>query len=266
VWFIDNLFHFFCLLSFLSILHQLEHENPNPMAASKKNFHVAVIGGGIAGVTLAITLHHRNIPVTLYEQAPAFGEVGAGVSFGPNAVAAMKACHQGIFEAFEKVCTRNMWSSKQNVWFDYLDGHSTGTSTSAQNSSHQDIAFTISNSTGQTGVHRAHFLDELIKLVPGGISRFNKRLDDVTEREDGKLVLKFADGSEDVTDVVIGCDGIKSRVRQLMVGEDHPSANPTYTHKYAYRGLIPMDKAIGAIGEELASNSCMHVSLTEEFD
>ncbi|OQD66295.1 hypothetical protein PENDEC_c052G06018 [Penicillium decumbens] len=229
------------------------------MAASKKNFHVAVVGGGIAGVTLAITLHHRNIPVTLYEQAPAFGEVGAGVSFGPNAVAAMKTCHQGIFEAFEKVCTRNMWSSKQNVWFDYLDGHSMGNSTSAQNSSHQDIAFTISNSTGQTGVHRAHFLDELIRLVPDGISRFNKRLDDVTEREDGKLVLKFADGSEDVTDVVIGCDGIKSRVRQLVVGEDHPSANPTYTHKYAYRGLVPMDKAIGAIGEELASNSCMHM-------
>jgi salicylate hydroxylase len=236
------------------------------MAASKKNFHVAVVGGGIAGVTLAITLHHRNIPVTLYEQAPAFGEVGAGVSFGPNAVAAMKTCHQGIFDAFEKVCTRNTWSSKQNVWFDYLDGHSMGTSASAQNSSHQDIAFTISNSTGQTGVHRAHFLDELIRLVPDGISRFNKRLDDVTEREDGKLVLKFADGSEDITDVVIGCDGIKSRVRQLLVGEDHPSASPTYTHKYAYRGLVPMDKAIGAIGEELASNSCMHVSHTGKYN
>ncbi|KAJ5855256.1 hypothetical protein N7455_009204 [Penicillium solitum] len=229
------------------------------MAASKKNFHVAVVGGGIAGVTLAITLHHRNIPVTLYEQAPTFGEVGAGVSFGPNAVAAMKVCYQGIFEAFEKVCTRNLWESKQNVWFDYLDGHSTGTSSTAQNASHQDIAFTIPNSTGQTGVHRAHFLDELIRLVPDGISRFNKRLDDITEREDRKLVLKFADGSEDVTDVVIGCDGIKSRIRQLMVGEDHPSANPTYTHKYAYRGLVPMDKAIGAIGEELASNSCMHM-------
>ena len=47
--------------------------------------------------------------------------------------------------------------------------------------------------------------------------------------------------------------------RRLLVGEDHPSANPSYTHKYAYRGLVPMDKAIEAIGEELASNACMHV-------
>lgn len=58
---------------------------------------------------------------------------------------------------------------------------------------------------------------------------------------------------------VIGCDGIKSRVRQILVGRDHPSARPVYTHKYAYRGLIPMDKAVEAIGDENARNSKMHV-------
>ncbi|EAW11245.1 FAD-dependent oxidoreductase [Aspergillus clavatus NRRL 1] len=226
---------------------------------TQKNFHVAVIGGGIAGMTLAIALHRRQIPVTIYEQAPAFGEVGAGVSFGPNAVEAMKVCHRGIHEAFERVCTRNLWPSKQKVWFDYLDGFHRGTSTSAQNSSRQDIAFTISNSLGQTGVHRAHFLDELIQLVPSEIARFNKRLENVTERADGKLVMHFADGSEDLTDVVVGCDGIKSQVRRLIVGDDHPSVHPSYTHKYAYRGLVPMEQAIEAVGEELASNSCMHM-------
>ena len=59
--------------------------------------------------------------------------------------------------------------------------------------------------------------------------------------------------------IVIGCDGIKSRVRQILVGKDHPSARPTYTHKYAYRGLIPMEKAVQAIGEANARNSKMHV-------
>ena len=87
----------------------------------------------------------------------------------------------------------------------------------------------------------------------------NKRVEEISERADGKQVLRFADGTEDTTDVVIGCDGIKSRVRQLMLGEDHPAANPVFTHKYAYRGLIPMEKAIEAVGEELASNACMHV-------
>ncbi|KAI9926708.1 hypothetical protein ASPWEDRAFT_177282 [Aspergillus wentii DTO 134E9] len=222
-----------------------------------KPFHVAIIGGGIAGVTLAIALHHRQIPVTIYEQAAAFGEVGAGVSFSPNAVQAMKTSHGGIYDAFAKVCTRNLWPSKQNVWFDYLDGYTNDAV--AQSGNDQGIAFTISNSLGQNGVHRAHFLNELIKLVPQGISKFDKRLESINERDDGKIVLGFADGSKDETDVVIGCDGIKSFVRSTIVGKDHPSASPSYTHKYAYRGLVPMEEAVKAVGEELASNSCMHM-------
>ncbi|KAF5856122.1 hypothetical protein ETB97_007862 [Aspergillus alliaceus] len=230
------------------------------MAPQRKNFHVAVIGGGIAGLTLAIALYHRNIPVTIYEQAEAFGEVGAGVSFGPNAVQAMKVCHEGIYKAFETVCTRNLWPSKEKVWFDYLDGYNTGTSTTAQNAGRQEIAFTISNSLGQRGSHRAHFLNELVKLVPSDIAHFKKRLENIFEREtDGKLVMAFADGSQDEADVILGCDGIKSQVRQVIVGRDHPSAKPSYTHKYAYRGLVPIDQAIEAVGDELASNSCMHM-------
>lgn len=227
----------------------------NKMSQEKK-FEVAIVGGGIAGVTLAIALHYRSIPVTLYEQASAFGEIGAGVSFSPNAVQAMKVCHQGIFEAFEKVCTRNMWPSKQKVWFDYLNG-----SEDAVNGVGEDgFAFTISNSLGQNGVHRAHFLEEMVKLVPKDITKFRKRLQSITENSNGRLVMSFEDGTSAEADAVIGCDGIKSRVRQTIVGADHPSARPSYTHKYAYRGLVPMEDAIAAIGEERAQNSCMHVS------
>ncbi|KAL4803787.1 hypothetical protein BDV18DRAFT_39465 [Aspergillus unguis] len=234
--------------------------------SNTKPFKVAIVGGGIAGLTLAITLHHRNVPVKIYEQAHAFSEVGAGVSFGPNAVEAMKLCHGGIYDAFTKVCTRNLWPAKEKVWFDYLDGYTNNedeykAASSGKENNRQNIAFTISNSLGQTGVHRAHYLDELVKLLPEELAQFNKRLEGIEERKgDGKLALKFADGIEDeVFDVVIGCDGIKSRVRQLLLGEDHPSAHPVFSHKYAYRGLVPMDKAIEAIGEELASNSCMHM-------
>jgi salicylate hydroxylase len=100
----------------------------------------------------------------------------------------------------------------------------------------------------------------MVKLVPKDIARFGKRLNDITENGRGKLVMSFTDGTTAEADAVIGCDGIKSRVRQIIVGADHPSAHPTYTHKYAYRGLVPMEKAIEAIGEERAQNACMHVS------
>lgn len=234
-------------------------------------FHVAIVGGGIAGLSLAIALHHRDISVRIYEQATAFAEVGAGVSFGPNAVEAMKLCHSGIYDAFKKVCTQNLWTAKEKVWFDYLDGYTHNeaeynASSEGNEKKRQNIAFTITNSLGQTGVHRAHFLDELVKLVPDEIAEFDKRLESIEERSnDGKLVLKFADGAEGEADVVIGCDGIKSKVRQIIVGENHPSAHPSFSHKYAYRGLVPMDKAIEAIGEELASNSCMHVRKPKSF-
>lgn len=221
-----------------------------------RNFEVAVIGGGIAGLTLAIALHHRGIPITIYEQAPQFGEIGAGVSFSPNAVQAMKVCHEGVYKAYEKICTRNLWPSKEKVWFDYLNG----LDDPPEGRKAQDIAFTIKTKNGQSGVHRARYLDEMVHLVPKEVARFGKRLKGVEESSNGRLLMEFEDGTTAETDAIVGCDGIKSTVRQIIVGRDHPSARPVYTHKYAYRGLAQMDKAIEAIGEELAQNSCMHVS------
>lgn len=66
---------------------------------TSKPLEIAVIGGGIAGLTLAIALHARDVAVTVYEQAPKFGEIGAGVSFTPNALQAMKICHPGVYDA-----------------------------------------------------------------------------------------------------------------------------------------------------------------------
>lgn len=217
----------------------------------EKNFELAIIGGGIAGITLAIALNRRCVPVKIYEQASAFGEIGAGVSFSPNAVQSMKLCDEGVYKAFQKVCTRNMWPSKQKVWFDYVDGFHDG----------DNYAFSISNSLGQNGVHRADFLDEMIGLIPDGMANFGKKLRNLTEHPTGRLLMEFEDGTSAEADAVIGCDGIKSRVRTSMFGSDHPCANPSYSHKYAYRGLVKMEDAIAAIGKERAENACMHVSV-----
>ncbi|KAI1864391.1 uncharacterized protein JN550_008948 [Neoarthrinium moseri] len=219
-----------------------------------KDFKVAIVGGGIAGLTLAIALHYRQVPAILYESAAGFAEIGAGVSFTTNALQAMKHIHPGVFEAFERACTVNGWDSKRDVWFDYLDG----------TADHDREAFTIRTGLGQAGVHRAHYLDELVKLLPADKARFGKRLEDIevpaTPGDAGRLVLRFRDGSSETADAVIGCDGIKSRVRQLLVADDNPAAaHPGYTHKYAYRGLVPMAAAVAAVGDERARNACMHM-------
>jgi salicylate hydroxylase len=87
-----------------------------------KPFSIAVIGGGIASLTLAVPLHQRRIPVMVYEQASHFDKIGAGVSFGPNAVQAITICPTGIKDAFLKFSTQNEWSSKEDAWFDVFNG------------------------------------------------------------------------------------------------------------------------------------------------
>jgi salicylate hydroxylase len=94
--------------------------------------------------------------------------------------------------------------------------------------------------------------------VPKECATFGKHLEALTQLENGRMQMKFKDGSTAEADAVIGCDGIKSQVRILLLGEKDPAARAQFTGKYAYRGLIPMDKAVGLLGDELARNSQMY--------
>jgi salicylate hydroxylase len=231
------------------------------MSASK-DFSIAIVGGGIAGLSLAIALRSRNVSVKIYEAASQFGEIGAGVSFTPNAVQAMDICGPGIRNAYDTVAVKNAWPEKEKVWFSYLDGTKSKPPVNGK-PVHQEAEFVIYSAVGQNGVHRAHFLDELVKLVPKDIAVFGKRLITIDDAEDGgKMVMHFEDGTSAEADAIVGCDGIKSRVRMAMFGKDNPVSKPVYTHKYAYRALVPIEKAVAILGEENAKNSCMHVSIS----
>jgi len=186
---------------------------------------------------------------------PSPGEIGAGVAFSPNSVRAMKACSPDIYHAFEKVNTKNQWPEKEKVWFDFQDGYDKDSPVGKER-----LLFTLENDYGANSVHRAHFLDEMVKLLPDGVTSFKKHLDTIEQPEgDGRIVIKFGDGTTAEADAVIGCDGIKSRTRAWMLGDGHPGASPVYTYKYAYRGLIPMQRAVEALGEDNAKNGKMHL-------
>lgn len=101
-------------------------------------------------------------------------------------------------------------------------------------------------------VHRAHFLDELVKGVPAQRAQFNKRLQHLEETEDG-VTLHFKDSTTATADVAIGADGVHSTVREFLVGAE--AAKPVFSGSVIYRGLVPMDKAIEVLGSEHAQNA-----------
>ncbi|KAF1971239.1 FAD/NAD(P)-binding domain-containing protein [Bimuria novae-zelandiae CBS 107.79] len=219
-----------------------------------KTFNLAIVGGGISGLTLAIALQKHDIPITVYESAASFGEIGAGVGFEANFVRTMELISPGIKEGFLR-CSNNV-ETEPPKWFDVRigDTQKADSEGSVYEKDGRKIRigepiFTIPARRGpRGGVHRAHFLDELIKLLPPGIAQFKKKLVDVTETSGGDAVLHFADGTTAQHTAVIGCDGIKSRTRELVLNREE--ARPVFSGKYAYRGIIPMQKAVEFLGDE----------------
>ncbi|KAI4649986.1 uncharacterized protein J4E78_008267 [Alternaria triticimaculans] len=60
------------------------------------DFHVAIVGAGIGGLALAMALHKKSVPFTLYEDAKEFSAVGAGIGFAPNGMRAMDLIEPGF--------------------------------------------------------------------------------------------------------------------------------------------------------------------------
>ncbi|KAK1690559.1 hypothetical protein BDP55DRAFT_543822 [Colletotrichum godetiae] len=225
--------------------------------SSDEQLSLAIVGGGIGGLCLALYITtHTEIPVIVYENAPKFGEIGAGVAFGPNAVRAIAKISEPLAAAVEARANRNMFAEKKDVWFDFRVGMD-GAHETARVRGVVAGTYLCSVEHPQPGswmVNRSHLVDEIVKLLPDGIARFSKTLHDIDDLDGEGVILKFGDGTSSRHSAVVGCDGIKSQTRRIILGDDHLATNPSYTGKYCYRGLVPMDKAVELLGEEKAKN------------
>lgn len=221
---------------------------------------LAIVGGGIAGLTFLLGLlehtSRANIQPYLYEQAPAFREIGAGVAFGSNSIRAMELLKPGIAAAYHKHATFHSDEviRKGKVWSSYLMGMDGRGNNRLKAGDHiHDVHASIERSS----VHRARFLEAMTDLLPDGYVTFGKKLVDIIEDATSgsePVTLVFEDGTRAEADCVIACDGIKSRVRQVLLPTD-TARDAVFTGKYAYRGLIPMDQAVAALGERAAQNA-----------
>ncbi|TFY55993.1 hypothetical protein EVG20_g9106 [Dentipellis fragilis] len=198
-----------------------------------KNFRVAIVGGGVCGVVCAIGLQRAGIYVDIFEAASKYGEVGAGIGIGPNAILVLRKL--GLINditsfseeedppAVRPFTFRFPPSDAQAVLFQSPAGE-------------DDLTL---------GMHRASFLDALVKSIDPEFTstHFNKRCTSITESSGARssATLHFSDGTTHETDLVLGADGVKSTVRNFVAGEE-ASKSLIFTNGVAYRGLVSMEK------------------------
>jgi salicylate hydroxylase len=181
---------------------------------------VAIIGGGIGGLTAAIALSRAGVEVAVYEAAAELKEIGAGVALHPNAMRVLRAI--GAEDGVRQIAGR----SDAQV----LRNGVTGRLISRTSRTDQAATFGIEGATA----HRADLLDVLAALVEPGIVTLGKRCVSV-ESGPAAAVARFADGSAAEADIIVGADGIHSMVRAALFT---PEA-PRFTGKVCYRSVIP---------------------------
>ncbi|OJZ83170.1 hypothetical protein ASPFODRAFT_35725 [Aspergillus luchuensis CBS 106.47] len=113
---------------------------------------VAIIGAGFKGVTLALGLMSRGIPVRVYERARASHEIGAGIGFNLNAEWAMKVVDPRIHAAFKRVAMPNA-----SDWFQWVDRFNEP-GTDPRETEEQLLFKIYLGERGFEGCHRAQFL------------------------------------------------------------------------------------------------------------
>ncbi|KAE9375639.1 FAD/NAD(P)-binding domain-containing protein [Stipitochalara longipes BDJ] len=227
------------------------------MASSPRRIHIAIIGGGIGGLSLAIGLQkYPHVSFTIFESHSSYSEIGAGLGFTTNAHRAMACISPALYEKFKSIALFNGTEEKRGFALRHQIGEE------GPDEGKEIIEVQIPPGLEQSSVHRNDFLNVLIGCLPGGgksCVEFGKRLVDVKEAEDEKLVCVFADGMSVNADAVVGCDGLNSVSRSFVFGKDSELSRPRFTGKIAYRAIVPMEKAVNAIGEKQARNRQMYL-------
>lgn len=183
---------------------------------------VAIVGGGIGGAALARALQRRGVDAYVFERAPAFGEIGAGVQMTPNAVKVLRALDlQADLDRIgflpQAMVGRN-WDDARELF-----------RTPLQKICRDNFGADFHH------VHRADLHAILCKDIPEDHVRFNTVCTHVTQ-DGAKATAHFEDGTSFEADMIVGADGIHSSLRDSLWGKDSPS----FTGHMCWRALVPV--------------------------
>jgi 6-hydroxynicotinate 3-monooxygenase len=188
---------------------------------------IAVVGAGLGGLTVAGFLQRAGFSATVYEQAPTFSRIGAGIILSANATKVLRrlGLEQDLTEVGIKAeCyISRAWDTGTTQYEIYFDA-----------ASEQRFGGPYLN------VHRGDLHGVLEKAVAPGSIAFDHRLVDLQETSDA-VGLVFENGVTVEADLVVGADGIRSRVRDVLLGPEPPR----FVGMVAHRAIFPAERLRG---------------------
>jgi salicylate hydroxylase len=199
---------------------------------------IAIIGGGIGGLSAALHLLQAGFDVNVYEQAPRIGEIGAGIQISPNASRLL--IRLGLHAAMDKVGVRPQ-AVHQRRWDD------------GRTLQRAPVGAEVEQAFGAPyyHFHRGDLAELLGAAVPAERVHVGHRLVELEQKAE-RVVARFENGATADADLLVGADGIHSRVRHLLFGPE----KPRFTGCVAWRGLVPAER-IRHLDIEIASHNWM---------
>lgn len=194
---------------------------------------IAIVGGGVAGLSLAGLLRESGAEVTIYERTPGPSHLGGGIILAPNSVRALERLGLAHLAGVHGVPLDRM------IIFDHAGGE-------LYRREQADVAHQYGGK-GLLGVRRSELHRALFENVPKTWLRFGQELTEL-KNDFGGATLGFKNGERVHAELVVGADGTHSRTRELLF----PSVHLKPTGDVTYRGIstnIPTGKLENAFAE-----------------
>jgi salicylate hydroxylase len=186
------------------------------------DLNVAVIGGGIGGLVLALALRDRGISFELYEQAGELREIGTAVALSGNGTRELRRLGLGdqveAVSVIPSALVIRRWDTGE-----IIADHPIG----------RDGVYEATFGAPYYGVHRVALLQALADRLGGEGLHLGQRCVAIEERRGGSEV-HFAGGASASADVVVGADGVHSVIRPHVAGE----VCGRFSGTVGFRGLV----------------------------
>jgi 2-polyprenyl-6-methoxyphenol hydroxylase-like FAD-dependent oxidoreductase len=192
---------------------------------------ILVIGGGIGGLTLALSLQQAGIACRVFEAAPEIKPLGVGVNLLPHGM--RELTELGLLERLARIAVETRELRFYNRFGQFIFSEPRGRFAGYE--------------WPQLSIHRADLHEILLQSVSGSVFLGHKFVS--FQEKQGQVTVKFENGVSVEGSCLIGCDGIHSAVRRQLFPKEGP---PAYQGINMWRGVTRMKPFLGGASMAVA--------------